>query len=116
MESHTALPAGALAWSNRQLMDLASRREHEFDGQAEAAVALLRERGLSEPELRQLALGCVRHRIRRTHVLSVAEPDPHLRLPRNPLLTRADILCLFEEEEANMDGLAEDELFGVFEA
>lgn len=111
MESPNALPAGALTWSNRQLMDHASRREHECDGEADAALALLRRRGLSENALHQLALACVRHRIRRTHVLSVAEPDPRLRLPRNPLLSRKDILKLFEEEEARMEGPVGDALY-----
>jgi hypothetical protein len=115
MESLNGLPNGAQAWSNRQLMDHASRREHEHDGQAEAAVALLQQRGLSETELRQLALACVRHRIRRTHVLAVAEPDPHLRLPRNPLLRRDEILQLFEEEEERMLGPVTDELHEPFE-
>lgn len=106
-----ALPPETAGWSDRQLMDLASRREHESDGLAEAAVAELRRRGLDDRRLRALAIRCVRHRIRRTHVLSVAEPDPHLRLPRNPLLSRAEIVRLFEEEEARVSGPADDPLY-----
>jgi hypothetical protein len=110
------LPPETAGWSDRQLMDLASRREHETDGLAQAAVDELRRRGLDGERLRALAIRCVRHRIRRTHVLSVAEPDPHLRLPRNPLLSRAEIVRLFEEEEARVSGPVDDPLYDGLDA
>ena len=105
------LPNNMATWTNQRIMDLASRRENESNGLAQAAVRMLRQRGLDEAALQQLAVQCVRHRIQRTHVLSVADSDPHLRLPRNPLLTRPEIVRIFEEEEARLDGPPDDPLY-----
>ena len=49
-----------------------------------------------------MALIGIRHQIQRMYVKSLND-DPHLRLPRNPLLKREEILAIFEEETSDLD-------------